>query len=122
MRNHLLNLSASNGEVGSGVKYLGLIVHNAADTCGHSETDIGVDIDLADSHGSSLAELLLGDTYSVGKLAAESVDLSNVLLRNGRSAVENDGESGESLLDFFENVEAERRGERGYPFRFWCTA
>ena len=50
----------------------------------------------------------LGDTNCIGKSAADSVDLLNVLLRNAGSAVENDGELGKSLLDLLENIEAER--------------
>ena len=42
-------------------------------------------------------------------LTAESIDLSNVFLRNGGSTVENDREAGESHADFFEDVEAKRR-------------
>ena len=107
--NHCLNLFARNGEVGSGVEYGGIVAENAADTCGERKTDIGVDIDLTYSHGSGAAELFLGNTYCIGKVTAKSVDLFDVFLGNGGSAVENDRESGKSLFDFSENVETERR-------------
>ena len=107
--NHLLNLSASNGEVSSGVKYGGLVCHHAADTCGHSETDIGVDIDLANCHACSLAKLFFRNTNSIRQSAAEFVDFLNIFLGYGGSAVENDREAGESLFDLFENIEAKRR-------------
>ena len=106
--NHLLDLFTSYLEVCSGVERCGIFIEYSADTCCHSETDIRVDVDLTYSHLSRTAELLFGDTYCVGKLAAESVDLSYVFLRNRGSTVENDRELGESLLDLFENVEAER--------------
>ena len=108
MLNHILNLGTSYGEVASGVEYGGLVCEYAADTCGHSKADIGVDVDLTNCHGCSLSELLLGNTDSVGHLAAEGVDLSNKVLRNAGCAVKNDRESGKSLFDLLENIEAER--------------
>ena len=107
--NHVLNLGTSNREVLSGVECAGLLAEYAADTCGHSKTDIGVDVDLTYCHGSCLTELLLGDTYCVRKSAAEGVDLLNELLRNGGSTVKNDWELGKTLSDLLENVKAERR-------------
>ena len=72
-------------------------------------TDIGVDVDLADGHACSLAQLFLGDTDGVGQLAADGVDLTDVLLGNRGSTVENDGELGKALADLLENIEAKRR-------------
>ena len=109
MADHLLNFLASNLEVISGVKRCWSIGENAADTCGHSKTDVGVDVDLTNSHLSCATKLLLGNAYCIGELTAESVDLCNVFLRNGGCAVEYDGELGEALADLFENVKAERR-------------
>ena len=109
MVNHLLNLIAGDGEVSTGIEHLGLVVHDAADTGGHSETDIGVDIDLADCHLRCLTELLLRNTDSVRKLAADGVDLLDILLRNARSAVKNDREARKSLCDLFKNIKTKRR-------------
>ena len=109
MLDHLLNFLTSDLEVISGVERCGVVGKNAADACGHSKTDIGVDIDLTNSHLSCATKLLLGNAYCIGELTAESVDLCNVFLGNRGCAVENDRELGKSLADLFENVEAERR-------------
>ena len=79
------------------------------DACCHAQTEVGVDVDLADCELSCLTELLLRDADSVRHLTAELVDDGNVLLRYGRRTVENDRESGDSLHALFENVESERR-------------
>ena len=107
--NHRLNFLACNGKIRSGVEYGGIVAHYAADTCGESKTDIGVDVDLADCHGSCLAELFFRNTNCVGEVTAEGVDFLNVFLRNGGSTVENDREAGKSLFDFSKDVETERR-------------
>ena len=91
-------------------------MQNAADTSGHGKTDIGVDVDLADSHAGSLAELALGDTDSVRELAADGVDLLDVLLRNRGSTVKNDREAGQAAANLFEDVEAERRRNQNALF------
>ena len=64
-----------------------------ADGAGHGQAQIGVDVDLADSHGSGLAQLLLRDADGVGHLAAELVDLGNEVLGHGGRAVQDDGEA-----------------------------
>ena len=116
MENHLTHFVTSYGEVGSGVEYVGLLCEDSSDTRCHCKTDIGVDIDLTYSHGSCLSELLFGNTDSIRELAADGVDLLNVFLRNGGRTVENDREAGESLFDFFENIETERRGNENTLF------
>ena len=75
-----------------------------------SKKDFGCEVKIAltNCKGSSLAELLLGDTYRVGKLTAESVDLLDVLLRYGGCAVQNYRESGDLFHDLLENIKAER--------------
>ncbi len=110
MSNHLLNLCASYAEICSGVEYFRLFVEHSSDACCHCETDIGVDIDLANGELSGMTEFFFRNTYCVRELSAEGVDFLNIFLRNGGCAVKNDRESGESLAYFFENVETERRG------------
>ena len=107
MDDHFLDGGASGAEILSRVKGFGLLGKYAADSGGHCKADIGVDVDLADSHLSSLAKLGLGDADSIGELAAEGVDLADEFLRNRGCAVKNDGEAGESLLDLLEDIEAE---------------
>lgn len=89
-----------------------VVCENTADSGCHGETDIGVDIYLADCHLSRMTEFIFGDADSIGKLAAESVYFLYIFLRNGRSAVQNYREAGKSLGDFLENIEAERGGTR----------
>ena len=104
-----LHLVACRTEVLAGIEFARFLVEYLADCCGHCKTAVGVDVDLADSTLGSLAELLFGDTYCIGKFAAMSVDDVDIFLRNGAGSVEYDGEAGELLLDFVENVECEGR-------------
>ena len=104
-----LHLVACRTEVLAGIEFARFLVEYLADCCGHCKTAVGVDVDLADSALGSLAELLFGDTYCIGKFAAMSVDDVDIFLRNGAGSVEYDGEAGELLLDFVENVECEGR-------------
>ena len=48
----------------------------------------------------------------IGHLAAVFVDDLNEFLRNGRGTVQNDGEAGQTLGDFFQNVEAQCGGNQ----------
>ena len=73
------------------------------------KSDVGVDVNLTNRHLCSAAKLLLGNTDSIGKLTAKSVDLCYALVRNGGRAVKNDGETGKTLANLFENIESERR-------------
>ena len=63
-----------------------------------------------------MAELFFRNADSVGHSAAVVVDHLNVVLRNGRRTVENDREAGEAFAYFFQNVEAERRGNEDTLF------
>ena len=101
---HLLDLSAGHGQIDSRVEGVGLLVEHAADTGGHGEADVGVDIDLADREGGGFSQLLLRDADRVRKLSAEGVDFLDVFLRNGGRAVENDREAGQSLRNLFEDA------------------
>ena len=52
--------------------------------------------------------LLLGRADGIGHLAAVVVDHLHILLRDGGGAVQHDGEAGQTLGDFLQNVEAQR--------------
>ena len=106
---HLLDFVATYCKIRSGVEYFGLIFKNAANACGHCKTDIGVDVDLADSHACSLTEHIFGNTDSVGHISAAGVYLVNEIRDDGRSAVKNYREIGKSLGYLFENIETELR-------------
>ncbi len=99
------------------------------DTSRHSETQVGVDVDLADSGFSSLAELILRNAYSISELAAVVVDDLDILRNNGGSTMENNRELRNLLLDFSEDVETQfRRYENAvsvaralFRFELECT-
>ena len=109
MRNHVLDSLTSGLEVLAGIEVIGMLSKVLADGRGHCQTDIGVDIDLADSQLGRLAELILRDADGVGHVAAVLVDHLDELLRNGGRTVQNDREAGQTLDALFEYVEAERR-------------
>ena len=90
-----------------------MLVKVLADGGGHRKTQVGIDVDLADGHGSGLAEHFLGDTDGVGHFAAVFVDDADKLLRHGGSAVQHDGEAGQTPGDLFQNVKAELRLHAG---------
>ena len=82
----------------------------------HGDADVGVHIDLADRHGGSLAQHILGDTDGVGHLAAVPVDGLDIFLIYGACAVQDDREAGELFRHFLQNVEAKLRLLTGLEF------
>lgn len=80
-----------------------------ADCGGACKTEVGVDVDLADCHRSCFTEHIFGNALCAGHTSAVLVDDLDEVLRNGRSTVQNDGESGQTLADFFENVKTKLR-------------
>ena len=83
---------------------IGMIVQMLADGAGHAQTQIGVDVDLTDGHLGSLTQHFLGDADGIGHGTAVLVDHLDKLLRHGRAAVKDDGEIGQALAHFFQNV------------------
>jgi len=77
------------------------------DSSSHSKTTIRIDVNLADSALNSLTDLVLWDTNGVLNLTTVFVDGLNVLLRDGRRTVENDGEARDTLLDLVKDIETE---------------
>ena len=86
-----------------------MLVEELPDGAGHGQTQVGVDVDLADSALSGLAELLLGDADGIRHLAAVGVDHLHIVLGNGGGAVEHNGEPGQALDHLVQNVKAQRR-------------
>ncbi len=78
----LLHLVAGRAEVFAGVELTGLVVEDLADSGGHGQTGVGVDVDFANGALGSLAELLFGDTDGIGELAAVGVDDVDIFLGN----------------------------------------
>ena len=104
---HLADRIAAGSEVLAGIEVIGMHSIVLADGGGQSEAEVRVDVDLADRASGSLTQLLLGNTDSTGHVAAELIDLGNEVLGNGGSTVQNDGEAGQTLLNFLEDVKAE---------------
>ena len=92
---------SSRSEVLSGVEVSRVFREVLSDSGGESKTEIGVDVDLADSHRSGFAEHILGNALSAGHRAAVLVDHFDVLGDNRGSAVQNDREAGQTLLNSF---------------------
>ena len=94
-------------EILTGVEVRGVECEVLSDGGGDCKTQVAVDIDFADCHTRRLAEHIFGHALCAGHIAAVLVDYLDVFLRNAGSAVEDDGETGETSADFFENVETE---------------
>ena len=113
---HVLDSLTGGLQVLARIEVIGMLVEVLADVAGHSQTDIGVDIDLADSQLSSLPQLILGDADGVGHLAAVLVDGFHIVLVDGACAVEHNRETGQFFFDFFENVKAKLGFLTGFEF------
>ena len=107
---------AGRTEVKTGIEDGGIVVHGLADSGGHGKTAVGVDVDLADCALGGFAELILTDTDGVFQSAAVFVDDLDHVLRNAGGTVENDGESGDALLDLVEDVQTDFRIVAGLEF------
>lgn len=79
----LLDVGAGGLQILAGIELVGVLVHELPDSAGHGQTQIGVDVDLADGQAGGLTQLLLGHTDGVGHLAAVVVDHLHILLRYG---------------------------------------
>ena len=77
------------------------------DAGSQAETEVGVDVDLADSHGSCFAELVFRDADSVSQVAAVLVDDLDVFRYDRRCAVEDDREARQAFLKTSEDVRRE---------------
>ena len=86
-----------------------MLVEELTDGAGHGQTQVGVDVDLADGQAGGLTQLLLRYADGVGHLAAVLVDHLHIVLRDGGRAVQHDGEAGQTLADLLQHVEAQGR-------------
>ena len=55
----LLDVGTGGLQVLAGIELVGVLRHELADGAGHGQTQVGVNVDLADSHGRSLTQHLL---------------------------------------------------------------
>ena len=103
--NHFLNSLTSRFQVLARIEVIRMLSKVLADVTCHSKTDIGVDVDLADSKLSSLSQLLFRNTYCIRHISAVLVNHLYELLRYRRRSVKNDREARQSLNALFKNVE-----------------
>ena len=85
----------------------------------HGKTQIGVNIDLANGHGGSLAQLILRHTDGAGHIAAVLVNFLHKLLRNRGRTVQHNGETRQALGDLLQHVKAQLR--LGAGLELVCT-
>ena len=83
MRYDILHILAAIADVLSGIKVIGMRFHVLADTGGHAQAKVRVDIDLADCALGCLTKLILGNADRILQSAAVAVDDLYILLRNG---------------------------------------
>jgi hypothetical protein len=118
---HVCHVSTSDLAILTRIEVLRMQSEGLTDTSSVSQTRVRVDVDLADSALSSLAELILWDTNSVGELPSIFVDDVDILLRNRRRAVKNDWEARELLLDLCQHVECQWRRNQTACLRVTCA-
>ena len=106
---HVLDSLTSRLQVLTRIEVIRMLVEVLADRSGDSQTNIGVDIDLADGQLCSVTELFLRNADCIRHLAAELVDLVNKLTRYGRGTVQYDREARQTLGNFLKYVETQRR-------------
>ena len=74
---------------------------------GHGQTQVAINIDLADGHFGGVAQHFLGDADGIGHLAAEAVDGLDIRLDDGGSTVQHDGEAGQAVADLLQDIKAQ---------------
>ena len=109
MRDHVLDSLTGRLEVLTRIKVIGMFGKILPDIARHGETNVGVNVDLADGQLSSFAKLIFRNTDRIGHVAAILVDHLDKFLRNRRGAVKNDRKSGQTLDALLEDIKAERR-------------
>ena len=81
LKDHLTQRLAGVGQVLAGIEVIRMLDQVLADHGGEGDAQVAVDVDLADGHGSSLAQLFFGNANGVGHFAAVFVDdLHEILL------------------------------------------
>ena len=71
---HILYCLPGRLQVLARIKMIGMLNEILADIGGHSKTDVGVDIDLADSEFGGLTQLILRNPDGIGHVAAVFID------------------------------------------------
>ena len=112
MLDQLLNVRAGGLQILAGVELVGMLVEELTDCASHSQTKIGVNINLANGGTGGLTQLLLRNTNGVGHFAAVGINHLHVVLGYGGGAVKHDGEARQTLDYLVENVKTQGRGNQ----------
>ena len=80
--NHILNCLTCRFEILTGIEVIRMLCKVLTDDSCHCETDVGVDVDLADCELCCLSELIFGDTDCIRHISAVLVDHLYEFLRN----------------------------------------
>ena len=107
MLDELLHVGACIAEVLAGVEVRRVLRKVLSDGCREGDAEVGIDVDLADGEFCCLSQFRFGDADGVGHGTAEFVDDGDLVLRDGGSAVQHDGEAGKAAADLFEDVDAQ---------------
>jgi len=107
MLHNLLYCFSCRSEILSGVEMRGVEGEVLAYRARDRDAEVAVDIYLANSHSSRLAEHFFGNALRTGHASAVGIDDFHKLLRNGGRAVKHDGEARQALADLFEYVETQ---------------
>ena len=109
VHNNILDILAAVAKILSGIEMIRMKDHMLTDTCGHSKTKVGVDVDLADSTLCCLTKLFFRNTDGILQSAAVCVDDLDIFLRNRRGAMKNDREARKSSCNFCKDVKTKLR-------------
>lgn len=110
---HLLDGLTGRLQILPGVEVGGCSAKYLQNGGGHSKTEVGVDVYLADGALGSLTQLVLRNSNSSRHIAAVLVYLVDELLGHAGRAVQNYREAGQILLNGLEDIEAKLRFRAG---------
>ena len=105
--NHFLDGGSCRLEVLARIEIRGMLRKMLADCSSHSQAKVRIDIDFADGHAGSFAQHIFRNAQGAIHLAAIFIDLLYKLRDDRACAMQNDGEAGEQLADFLENIETQ---------------
>ena len=91
-----------------------MFIHILANGTGHGEPQVRININFANSHFCSLTQHIFGNANGVGHGTAVIIDHFHILGNHRRSAVKHNGESRQTLSDFFQNIKTQLRFLAGF--------
>ena len=94
----------------------GVLIEVFADGAGHCKAEIAVDINLADCHACRFAEHILGDTDCIRHVSAVFIDHLDKFGNDRACTVQNDRETGKTLLNLFKDIEPKHGLCAGFEF------